>query len=219
MTKPLKARKSPLQTRARVSVDSILEASAQVLEEYGLRKFSTNRVAQRAGVSIGTLYQYFPNKESLIAAIQQKHLDDLSAIMERAFATARGQSFETAIRTIVEADLEVHRVNPKLHKLLVDEVARLDAHGEEELLDRVVTDGLLDLLNRHRKSIRVPDLRLAVFLVMHMVESVVHAVLQERPASISSGALTKELVRAVTGYLLHDEIEKDHTHPLGSQTR
>ncbi len=55
MTKPLKVRKLPLQTRARVSVDAILEASAQVLVEDGLRKFSTNRVARRAGVSIGTL--------------------------------------------------------------------------------------------------------------------------------------------------------------------
>jgi AcrR family transcriptional regulator len=190
-------------------VDSILEASAQVLVEYGFRKFSTNRVARRAGVSIGTLYQYFPNKESLIAAIQQKHLDDLSAIMELAFATARDQELQAAIRTLVEADLEVHRVNPRLHRVLVDEVAKLDAYGEERVLDRIVTEGLLELLNRHRKSIRVPDLRLAVFLVMHIVESIVHAALRERPASINSGELTNELVRAVSGYLLHSETDED----------
>ncbi len=129
--------------------------------------------------------------------------------MERAFETARDQGFKTAIRTVVEADLEVHRVDPRLHRILVDEVARLDAYGEEKVLDRMVADELFALLNRHRMFIRVPDLRLAVFLVVHMVESVVHAALHERPASISSGGLTDELVRAITGYLLHDERDDD----------
>ncbi len=206
-TKPLKTRKLPMQTRARVSVDAILEASAQILVEGGYKKFSTNKVARRAGVSIGTLYQYFPNKESLIAAIQQKHLDELTAIAHTAFARMKEQDLRAAIRTLVEANIAAHTVSPKLHKVLLEEVPRLGAHGEEDELIRMVEQGLSELLRRHRDRIAVSDTRLAIFLVGHIIGSTVHAAVQERPASIRSGALTKELVRVVSGYLLHGQME------------
>ncbi|MDO9489901.1 MAG: helix-turn-helix domain-containing protein, partial [Sphingomonadaceae bacterium] len=65
-------RRSPVQARAAVTVDAILEAGLQLLEADGVAALTTNRIARRAGVSVGTLYQYFDSKADILAALAER---------------------------------------------------------------------------------------------------------------------------------------------------
>ena len=100
---PLEPRKTPLQARSTASVDAILQATVQVLLKDGKAKLTTTRIAERAGVSVGTLYQYFPNKRSLLKAVIQEHLDLVSKAVETACQRAQGESLATMAEAITTA--------------------------------------------------------------------------------------------------------------------
>src|SRR5215468_7227614 len=96
-------RKTPVQTRASVTLEAISEATIQVLLSHGGDRLTTTRVAERAGVSVGTLYQYYPNKESLLFAVLQDHLEKVTMAVEAACEQARYRPLADMIRTVVEA--------------------------------------------------------------------------------------------------------------------
>lgn len=86
---PLNARKTPVQARSALTVEAILQATIQVLLASGRDRLTTTRVAERAGVSVGTLYQYFPNKRALLQAVLKRHLDGIGQAVEQACARHR----------------------------------------------------------------------------------------------------------------------------------
>jgi AcrR family transcriptional regulator len=96
-------RKTPVQARAAVTVEAISEATIQVLLSHGAERLTTTRVAERAGVSVGTLYQYYPNKQSLLFAVLEDHLDKVSAALEAACEHARHKPLTEMVREVVEA--------------------------------------------------------------------------------------------------------------------
>jgi AcrR family transcriptional regulator len=99
----LEPRKSPVQARSIVTVEAITEATIQVLLRHGPDRFTTTRVAERAGVSVGTLYQYYPNKQALLFAVLENHLERLSTVVEAACRRARGKPLAAMVRDVVEA--------------------------------------------------------------------------------------------------------------------
>src|SRR5882672_3979168 len=111
-------RKMPKQQRSKETVDVILAATARILVKEGFDKASTNRIAETAGVSIGSLYQYFPSKEALVAAVIDRHNQDLIQIVRGALAEIAAQPVATAMRKIVAVAIEAHRLDPKLHRVL-----------------------------------------------------------------------------------------------------
>jgi AcrR family transcriptional regulator len=110
------ARKTPIQTRAAVTVGAISEATIQVLLKQGVNRLPTTRVAERAGVSVGTLYQYYPNKQSLLFAVLADHLDKVAAAVEAACEQARHQPLADMVRAVVEAfvDVKMERLDVSL---------------------------------------------------------------------------------------------------------
>jgi AcrR family transcriptional regulator len=100
---PLEPRKTPVQARSTVTVEAIYEATFQVLLAVGPDRLTTTRVAERAGVSIGSLYQYFPNKQSLLLSALEKHLDRVVSAVELACRRNHGQPLSTMIESVVEA--------------------------------------------------------------------------------------------------------------------
>ena len=106
-------RKTPIQPRATVTVGAISEATIQVLLKQGVNRLTTTRVAERAGVSVGTLYQYYPNKESLLFAVLADHLDKVAATVEAACEEARHKPLADMIRVVVEAfvDTKMERID------------------------------------------------------------------------------------------------------------
>src|SRR5277367_4838781 len=102
----LEPRKSPVQARSTASVDAILQATIQVLLTVGKERLTTTRVAFRAGVSVGTLYQYFPNKSALLQAALKRHLDAVADDVERTCREQKGNSLEQMGAALVTAFLE-----------------------------------------------------------------------------------------------------------------
>jgi AcrR family transcriptional regulator len=109
-------RKTPIQTRAAVTVGAISEATIQILLKQGVNRLTTTRVAERAGVSVGTLYQYYPNKQSLLFAALADHLDKVAAAVEAACEQARHQPLTDMVKAMVEAfvDAKTERTDVSL---------------------------------------------------------------------------------------------------------
>jgi len=109
----LEPRKTPIQARSAVTVEAISEATVQVLLSHGSDRLTTTRVADRAGVSVGTLYQYYPNKQSLLSAVLESHLNVVTAAVERACERSCNKPLADMIREMVEAfvDIKIERAD------------------------------------------------------------------------------------------------------------
>src|SRR6201986_4243107 len=123
----LEPRKSPVQARSAASVDAILEATIQVLLTIGKEKLTTTRVAERAGVSVGTLYQYFPNKSSLLQASLKRHLDAVTDAIERVCKLQHGAALRTMTTGLIESFLATKMEDPRVSAALYFVSSDLDA--------------------------------------------------------------------------------------------
>ena len=103
----LEPRKSPVQARAVASVDAVLEAAIQVLLQLGKERLTTTNVASRAGVSVGTLYQYFPNKSALLQAVLRRHLNEVTEEVERVCKQQKGNAPRQMVAALITAFLQV----------------------------------------------------------------------------------------------------------------
>nr|WP_246451077.1 TetR/AcrR family transcriptional regulator [Rhizobium paranaense] len=117
-------RKEPSQARSRATVDAIIEAGARILGDHGWACFTTNTVAAVAGISIGSLYQYFPDKLSLVEAIRRRHFDEVLTVLRQ--ATASDLPLQRSVEALVQGMIDAHSVNPELHRVLLDEVPGLE---------------------------------------------------------------------------------------------
>jgi AcrR family transcriptional regulator len=197
----LTPRKSPRQQRSRATVDAILAATARVLVEAGYEHATTNRVAQAAGVSVGSLYQYFPNKEALVLAVVRRHCDEMVELLAHSALDLADAPIEVAVRSYISAMLAVHRVDPALHRVLVQQAMHLGLEHLQELQDasrRIVRVWL----ERHRGEILPRDLDMAAFVLVTAVESLTHVALIEEPAPVDLDALADEIAALVLRYLV-----------------
>ncbi len=194
-------RKMPAQDRSRATVGIILDAAARILVKNGYDAFTTNRVAEKAGVSIGSLYQYFPNKEALIGELQRRHVEELEQGIEEMAAQPQSAPLADIVRAAVERNVRAHLVDPALHRVLSEEIpplGKLDWEaGFIERAKRLVRRAF----EARREEIVVPDLDLAVYVVMRTVEATVHDAVTEREGDVASGALVEEVTRMIVSYL------------------
>ena len=193
------ARKIPRQERARVTVEALLDATARLLVEDGYDKTSTNRIAAKAGVSVGSLYQYYDSKEALVAAVAERHHAEIMGVVATAAAQVVDRDLPVVVEEIVGAMIEAHAMDPKLHRVLSEQIPRdvMTRHIEE--------DGatfLRSLLEVHRDKLRDDlDLELATFMLIYAVEGVTHAAVLEKPDLLARNGLAREIARMITGYL------------------
>jgi AcrR family transcriptional regulator len=110
---PLTPRKAPVQERSSATVEAILQATIQVLLKEGKGRLTTTRVAQRAGVSVGTLYQYFPNKKSLLQAVLRRHLEQVAAAIEQACREQAGKPLAEMVAALIHTFLAAKMRDPK----------------------------------------------------------------------------------------------------------
>jgi len=174
-------RKSASQERSRSTVDALLEATARVLMKEGYDRASTNRIAEVAGVSIGSLYQYFPSKEALVAAVIDRHTQQVSQVTRNALAKVAARPIEVAAREFVSVAIDAHRVNPKLHGVLSEQIPRVGRLENIEATQREAYTLVRGYLEAHRDEIDVADPDLAAFVVVTVVEALTHAAVLRRP--------------------------------------
>jgi AcrR family transcriptional regulator len=190
-------RKVASQERSRSTVDALLEATARVLLNEGYDRASTNRIAEVAGVSIGSLYQYFPSKEALVAGVIDRHTQQVSQVTRNAVVKMAASPIEVAAREFVSLGIEGHRVNPKLHAVLSEQIPRV---GRLENIEASLREGytlVRGYLEAHRDEIDVADLDLAAFVLVTVVEALTHAAVLRRP-DILTGDRARQFVDDVT---------------------
>ena len=174
--KALNPRRRPVQGRSRATVDAIVEAAARVLARFGYAAATTNRIAERAGVSIGSLYEYFPNKDSILAALLERHTEAGGAAVLAALEAeiARGAPLPALLRALVAALLRQHRASPELHRVLFEEMPHPPG------ADACVLKSEDALAHRLRSALeadpacRAPDADLAAHLVVQTAEALAH---------------------------------------------
>ena len=190
-------RKLPQQDRSKFTVDAILTATAHILTEEGYDKASTNRIAERAGISIGSLYQYFPNKASLIAALRDRHVSGMMAVIESKLRDLLDAPIEVVLPEIVKASIAAHAINPTLHKVLHEQVPRLN---ETEMEDRM-TNLLRSYLAKQYDRIDPQQLGYIVFVIERSVEALTHAAVLECSDLLQDGQLEQEINEMLLSYL------------------
>jgi len=191
-------RKIPAQARSRATVDAIIQAATYILTEAGWDGLTTNAIAERAGVNIGSLYQFFPNKEAVIAEVQRRHAAetraDLRQVLER---LAEQDSLRGMLTLIVEMLIDEHRIAPAVHKAISDELppALQCMQEDTELLRAQFTAALMPFMTN------VPDPKLATYIMSIAAHAVIHAVTAEQPELLDGPALVAELTTLFENYL------------------
>ncbi len=194
-------RKAPRQARSQATVSAILDATARVLVERGYAATNTNLVAERAGVSVGSLYQYFPNKDALIRALQERHMQQMHEVIGVALRHCIGLPMEQALVTAIEGLVESHRIDAGLHRVLEAQVSSLELADAHERFETELSDQLCALLRHYQADLRVENIRLTAYTLMHALHGLVHAVVHERPGGVSLKQATREIVRLTRAYL------------------
>jgi AcrR family transcriptional regulator len=194
-------RKLPQQDRSRVTVEAILEATARILAEEGYEKASTNRIAERAGVSIGSLYQYFPNKESLMAALMEQHANEIAALVESKLNYLFDSPPEIVIVQLVKAVIAAHGINPRLHQVLNEEIPRSQRLEQMQKTDQRITKLLRAYLERWSDCIHPQNLEMTVFILSRTVESLCHSAVIEHPNFVVDSQFEQEVANLLLFYL------------------
>lgn len=198
---PTKPRKQASQARSRATVDALVEATARILVREGFDRASTNRIAAEAGVSVGSLYQYFPGKAALVAAVMERHNRDLMGLVRSVLADVAELPLEEGTRRLIAAAVAAHRLAPELHRVLAEQIPRA---GALEPFDQANYNLFRAYLEARRGELGALDLDLAAYVCVTSVEALTHTAVLHRPEFLSDEAasgLVTEATRLILGYL------------------
>ena len=202
--KVVPARRSPRQDRARATVDALMSATAQLLVRDGYDRMTTKEVAERAGTSVGSLYQYFPDKEALVAALAERQTEQVVRTMAASLLPNRGKPLAVVIRGLVEALIGTYFADPQLHRRLMElehripRVREARSASSEFRVEAFVRDHLVE----HTDEIRPKNLDLAAFLIVRAVRAASWSAVLERPELLQRRELIDELTALAHNYLV-----------------
>jgi AcrR family transcriptional regulator len=205
--KRLRPRKSPRQSRARDTRARILDPAQRVFAQHGYAGGTTNRIAEAAELSIGSLYQYFPNKDAILIKLVDAHIDAGTRALTEAIEGLLAQHapdpppLMDLLDTTVAVLVDLHATDRRFHRVMFEEAPRppdvLDfvAAYEADLVERVV-----GVLSTH-PEVRVPDVRVAARITITTIDSLIHRLATEETSHISDTQLREEVVRLTHAYL------------------
>jgi AcrR family transcriptional regulator len=171
--RPAKPRKQPLQARSRETYAAILEATARILEAEGLEAANTNAIAERAGVSVGSLYQYFPDKAAIFAELIIASETELGDMLEALVSSTSGQTLEERLGLLVQAGVAQQMARPQLARLLDYLEATLPADPKLRAADERILTLIGRLLQEHRDMIARPATATTALDVLSIVKGMV----------------------------------------------
>lgn len=200
----MKLRKLPTQSRSKITVEAILQATTHILLAGGTNALTTNHVAERAGVSIGSLYQYFPNKESLIAALIEQHVQQEVDCLSGVINDWNGELNESLFRKLIETLIQIHLDDIELTKLLHQQVNSLECREALRKATRMFEQIIASLLAI--KMSKPEDDRLIkakAFIITNTIDSLVQIALIEDTKMLSDSIFVDELVALVNQISSH----------------
>jgi AcrR family transcriptional regulator len=201
---PTRPRKAARQERSQVTVDAILEAATRLFAEGGLAGVTTNQIAELAGVSIGSLYQYFPSKQAILGELIDRHSEQTIARLMAAHAGFTDRPIAAVLRDIVEILLEADTIDVNLHRVFLDTLPEAGRIEQRQGEIRRVTDAVRAVLAARRTELRIADADVAAVVLVHALEAVTNAVVFEFPERLRDPVLVDEITALATRYLLPD---------------
>jgi AcrR family transcriptional regulator len=204
-------RKRPKQDRAAQTRQRILDSAARVFAEYGYAAGTTNRIAEHAELSIGSLYQYFPNKDAILHTLMDAHVEAGRQLLVERLSGGLPDSLDDALRVFVRATIDNHRDNPRLHRVLFEEAPRAPAFlARLHVLEENMVDATVDLLDNH-PAVRTGG-RLSARVVVATIESLVHRLITA-PDPVDPQHLEDEIVALLSGYLGQQSVSSPIREP------
>ncbi len=196
----LEPRKTPVQARSTVTVEAISEATIQVLLSHGAQRLTTTRVAERAGVSVGTLYQYYPNKQSLLFAVLEHHLNRVAARVEAVCEGASHKPLAEMIRHMVEgfvdAKMERADISVALYRVSAD-------LGGPELIKRTSQRSrkAVDKMLQTAPDVKSPPDKFAIDMMLAAMAGVMRSLLEAGPSPATVRKSREQLVLLCQSYM------------------
>ncbi len=198
----IKPRKAPKQGRSQSLVDALLDATAHILLTRGdLTRLSTNEIARVAGVSVGSLYQYFPNKEAVVAALIIRKAERSVQALDDALTELMELPLEQCLEGVLKVFFSAYKGENKLRDLLVSLIPTLDC---VQYQDQVVDHGrktLLRIFERHKEHVRETDLELVAYIFSRQLRGLINDCVLERPELMDDPRLVSELTHQLVAWV------------------
>lgn len=209
---PPEPRRRPSQSRSKVVVEAIIQACRQVLAEEGVERLTTNRIAEVAGVTIGSLYQYFPNKEAILANFFTEEIaattDQICRETTPRVLAQIDVSLRSTVRELVRVTAELHLRYLGLHGEFYREYydffdfqSKVEAHMTQVYRQPSWEEWLPDLFRKYRSEIAPADLEQAAFLTANIIERLLVAALEERPEWLEDESYLDKIETIVMNFL------------------
>lgn len=194
-------RRKPRQSRSEETLEAIFEAAARILQTQGLDGFTTNAVARLAGISIGTLYQYFPNKNAILVAMARRELDLVNRATVDRIADEHTVDIAELGRAIVRSVLKAFRGRQRARKFLIE---ALIANGLSDELTRPVEEAVQAILARnsrsqakHFKTLTTVEL----YVMTRAMIGTVRSAVMEQSSYLGTAEFEDELVKLFLSYV------------------
>lgn len=195
-------RKAPQQARSRETVERIVAAGRQVLVADGYDAFSTNRVAAAAGVSPGSLYQYFPDKASILEVVIDRYWAEVADRVAASLADRIGEAGPAMVRATADALVAALEADRALLKVVAEELPVQRNRERRAVLERRVRELVTTYLAARPDSSRRPSPAVASWIVVLAIENLALRWVLDQPGTVAREALLDEMVALVSGYLL-----------------
>src|SRR6266571_1360379 len=196
----LEPRKTPVQARAAVTVEAICEATIQVLLSHGAERLTTTCVSDRAGVSVGTLYQYYPNKRSLLYAVMEAHLDRVATAVEAACGQSCHKPLAEMINRVVEVFVDVKMDRSDISVALYQVAADVGGPALVKRVGQRMRKALEAMLQTAPDKESPPD-KLAIDMMLAAMSGVMRSMLEARPAPATIRKQREQLVLLCQSYM------------------
>jgi AcrR family transcriptional regulator len=194
-------RKRPQQARSRQTWESILDSAETLLVEEGYDALTTNRIAEEADISVGSVYQYFPNKEAILLTIMDRFAERQYEILVDGLDELADANLETAVQGIVSNMLAAKRDRPELNRVLFEQLPPVGQHDLHHEWNSRATELIRNTLAARDEKFAPNDLDTAAFILVNGVHGIVQGTVASRPELLDDERLHDETVSLVLGYL------------------
>lgn len=194
-------RKKPKQQRAITTAEAVIQAAEQVIISEGFQNATTNRIAEVAGVSIGSLYQYFPNKEAIVAALIEETVSKAAINVRNRLRQMMDEPLESALRKIMSFLLEMYKENNFVLFRILEQVPELKQHTNSIAVEKYTHSTNIAFLEQHAEELKVTDLRTAQLLIERATISNIELFIAQNPTDISEDEFVEEITKMAYNYL------------------
>lgn len=201
----LNPRKQPRQARSQATVEVIVEACIQVLLKEGANRLTTTRVAERAGVSVGSLYQYYPNKQALLYAVLAQHLNKVGDAVEVAAQSVSGRSLPDMVVVVVDAFVSAKLDRVDESRALYGVASDLEAADIVNAIGARCCKAVAAMLSTAPR-VRFVDARLSAYIWFTAMVGATRAMLEGGAPPKMLKALRDQLVTLGLSYLQSEAI-------------